>query len=588
MANTSTVYGTFLDAQGNGRDSALVQFEPIGAPYISDADIITSNVISVTLDASGSFTGLTLVEGTYRVVLSDLDAFEILVPGDGSDNDIETLITSVLYPNSGSTGGTSGPTPVSQQIDSSESVTVSQAGDAYGARKRLVLFGEGPVSTTDLFYGLVATFAPDELVVTGNLNTSGAAGTIDAAIGQQFSSWIYPYSGSYGSGSPDSVNHFWYALGNEDWVPTNVTAVTDYFTFPNNERYYKASLPGGVIALFVLDSSASEPDGNTYSSTQGSWLQTQLAAATEKVKIVVFRDSPVASKTGYSFANMDWPFASWGATMVVASGVKFVERITLDGGIPLFLVGGAWEQSSADTVGTPLADSQYRYNSNPAFLVLDINAYSYRAFFVDTAGQILDDNSTVLTSSYKVKPAVITKPNSGLIHSTTGISADFGSADGQVLSGTDLYTAIQDGRLVRVTALPSISEVRATPWYKNCLFLVGDDPPSGIYYWNRAYGDFSLFIAPSFVTSYYSGARPVLDPPTFSPTGGKAAGTAINHGVSGVIFYVSVDGASFVTVDPADSNKVYFGVTEGPHWVAAYATKTGYEDSSIAVAQFNA
>src|SRR6266478_3011233 len=117
---------------------------------------------------------------------------------------------------------------------------------------------------------LVSSWNPDFVLTVGNNNyPSGAASTIDANIGQYYHSYISPYTGSYGAGATSYLN---------------------YFTLPNNERYYDFTV--GNIELFALDSSGAEPDGNTSTSTQGQWLQAQLAASTATWKLVYFQSPP--------------------------------------------------------------------------------------------------------------------------------------------------------------------------------------------------------------------------------------------------------------------------------------------------------
>jgi len=79
----------------------------------------------------------------------------------------------------------------------------------------------------------IMSWNPDFIVTAGDNNTpSGAAGTIDANIGQFFHSYIYPYTGSYGAGA--ATNLFFPALGNHDLMTTNAQPYLDYFTLPNN------------------------------------------------------------------------------------------------------------------------------------------------------------------------------------------------------------------------------------------------------------------------------------------------------------------------------------------------------------------
>ncbi len=131
---------------------------------------------------------------------------------------------------------------------------------------------------------LVKSWSPDFIVTVGDNNyPDGAASTIDANIGQYYHSFIYPYTGSYGAGA--TANRFFPCLGNHDWGdtypnPTGAQPYFDYFTLPNNERYY--DFVRGSVHFFAIDSDPNEPSGTSSTSTQGNWLKNKLAASTAK------------------------------------------------------------------------------------------------------------------------------------------------------------------------------------------------------------------------------------------------------------------------------------------------------------------
>lgn len=596
MALTSTIYGYFRNAENDALISTLVQFELQGAPLLSDGDLVVSNVVAFTTNASGYIgdtgvggdTVISLVTGTYRVVVSDVDAFYIFVPDDAGDYDISAIITSLDPTGSGSsTPSSSSSGSAALNLVSTQSVRHVSTGDPNETRKRIIFFGEGMIDISDRTYRLIQALDPDELVALGNLNTGGLAGTIDDNIGQPFHSWIHPYTGAHGAGSADSVNHFWYALGNQDWIPGNVTAVTNFFAFPNNERYYKVSLAGGNIALFIIDSNASEPDGNTAGSTQGLWLQTQLLAASEKVKLVCFRDSPYASRAGYSFVNMQWPLKSWGATAVIAAGVRFSERLNYDTDLPLFVAGGAWENSSAETIGTPLAASQFRYNSNPAILVLDINTNSISSKLMTLDGLVFDKYTLTLPADALTRSTVDLSVNNGLRHYADGIGVDNYFALGQVYNPVDVFFELMEGRVYVLsdadfTALTN--QVATKPWLKKSLFLVGENPFTNLYGWNAHTETFVVVIAPGSVSTTSVAALTVLDPPTITPSSGEAGGCRVQHVTAATELWIAIDGGDFFEAADLTDHYVYFG-TPGRHWVAAYARKATFADSSIVTAQ---
>src|SRR3954470_12738895 len=101
---------------------------------------------------------------------------------------------------------------------------------------------------------LVRSWNPDFVITTGDNNyDNGAASTIDPNIGQYYHDFIFPYTGSYGPGA--AYNKFFPALGNHDWVTAGATPYLNYFSLPNNERYY--DFMWGPVHLYSIDS-----DGN--------------------------------------------------------------------------------------------------------------------------------------------------------------------------------------------------------------------------------------------------------------------------------------------------------------------------------------
>jgi hypothetical protein len=143
---------------------------------------------------------------------------------------------------------------------------------------------------------LVGSWDPDFVITTGDNNyPDGAASTIDETIGKYYSQFIGNYQGSYGPGS--LTNRFWPSLGNHDWHTIRCSggscsgAYFDYFTLPNNERYYEVDL--GLVHLFAIDSDGDEPDGRRENSVQANWLQNRLTASTSCYNFVYFHHPPI-------------------------------------------------------------------------------------------------------------------------------------------------------------------------------------------------------------------------------------------------------------------------------------------------------
>src|SRR5262245_8735283 len=195
-------------------------------------------------------------------------------------------------------------------------------------------YGSGTSSERDVA-NLVSSWTPDLIITVGDNNyPDGAASTIDANIGQFYHSFIYPYTGSYGAGA--NVNRFFPSLGNHDWIASGAAPYLDYFSLPNNERYY--DFVRGTVHFFAIDSDTHEPSGTSSTSTQGNWLRTRLASSTAKWKIVYFHHAAYSSGEHGSSTWMQWPFQQWGATAVLSGHDHAYERVLING-FPYFVNG---------------------------------------------------------------------------------------------------------------------------------------------------------------------------------------------------------------------------------------------------------
>ena len=203
-------------------------------------------------------------------------------------------------------------------------------------------YGDAAQPETDVAE-MVNGWQVDFIVTVGDNNyPDGKASTMDENIGQYYHAYIHPYQGSYreparahphgvgwapgGDGRGAIENRFFPALGNHDWNTGSIEPHLDYFTLPGNERYYDVTW--GPVHLFVLDSNEQEPDGRTATSVQAQWLQAQLTASTSPWKLISLHHAPYSSggKHGDD-VEMQWPFAEWGATAVLAGHEHSYERI---------------------------------------------------------------------------------------------------------------------------------------------------------------------------------------------------------------------------------------------------------------------
>jgi glucose/arabinose dehydrogenase len=304
---------------------------------------------------------------------------------------------------------------------------------------------------------LVASWVPDLVLTVGDNNyPAGEASTIDANIGQYYHEFICPYTGVYGTGS--ATNRFFPALGNHDWAATNAQPHIDYFALPGNERYY--DFVQGPVHFFVLDSDASEPDGNTQSSTQGAWLQAALAASTSPWDIVLLHHPPYSSgATHGSTPELQWPFQQWGADAVLAGHDHTYERIVLNG-FPYFVngLGGAPIYDFA----TAVPGSQVRYNTDHGAMLVDATDTNIHLRFVTRSGTIID--------SYRLsKPWVPLDP--ARIHFqqvTGGLSSPIGitnAGDGSgrlfIIERSGRIRIVKDGVLLTTPFLDIQSAVKS-------------------------------------------------------------------------------------------------------------------------------
>jgi hypothetical protein len=269
---------------------------------------------------------------------------------------------------------------------------------------------------------LVKSWQPDFIITTGDNNyPNGEATTIDANIGQYFSDYIFPYDGSYSPGT--DTNRFFPSLGNHDWESGTVQPYLDYFPIDEsvvnlnssgNERYY--DFMQGPVHFFVLDSNRKEPDGTTSTSRQASWLQAQLAASTTPWQVVYFHHPPYSSSKHGSLERMQWPFAHWGADIVLSGHDHTYERLHIDD--ILYFVNGLGGRSTYPFY-TPVAGSQVRYNENyGAMLVAASEDYFNAEFYSITCDGELIDSYTIeadreAAGAVTVSPSLETQPHGG-------------------------------------------------------------------------------------------------------------------------------------------------------------------------------
>lgn len=217
------------------------------------------------------------------------------------------------------------------------------------------------VPAEDSVSRLVKGWNPEFIITCGDNNyPNGDYTTIDTNIGFFYHQYIFPYIGIY-SDSTDTatVNRFFPSLGNHDLLTLNGQPYYDYFTLPNNERYY--DFVWGNVHLFALNSNPSEPDGTSASSSQAGWLSGKLSSSVSKWKLIYFHHSAYSSGGKHGSSTwMQWPFDQWGATAVFGGHNHIYERLSVNG-IPYFVngIGGRYLYG----LGPPLPESIVQYNT---------------------------------------------------------------------------------------------------------------------------------------------------------------------------------------------------------------------------------
>jgi Calcineurin-like phosphoesterase len=276
-----------------------------------------------------------------------------------------------------------GPVDVRPDVPRDSSPIV--VGPPFWRSVRFAVFGDYGVASTDeaRVSNLVHSWNPDFIITTGDNDYTANIDGIDAVIGRYYSDFIGNYWGAYGPGS--RTTRFWPSPGNHDWDNAHLSAYTDYFTLPGNERYYDIGL--GLVHLFALDSDPREPDGTTADSVQARWLQSRLSQSTSCFNIVYFHHPAYSSGPHGSSFDMRWPFEQWGADVVLYGHDHVYERFEV-GQIPHFTVGlgGASPYSFVTT----LPETRAQYNSDFGALRVTAHRRGIRFEFINAGGTLID------------------------------------------------------------------------------------------------------------------------------------------------------------------------------------------------------
>lgn len=249
---------------------------------------------------------------------------------------------------------------------------------------------------------LVKGWQGSYIVTAGDNNyQDGSALTIDANVGRYYRNQIYPYKGSepLWAGEEDATaNKFWPSLGNHDLdAGFPPTPYLDYFTLPNNGRYY--SFIDGFVEWFVIDSGLNtagtlvETAGVSSVDFQAAWLQARLAASIARFKAVVWHHPGITSAATYwpgipQLVSLMGKLKEWGADVLFNGHAHNYERLDVDG-LPV-LINGAGGNALVGFHDPPVDESVIRYNAMFGAIKGSVTCDLMTLQFINTNGVVVD------------------------------------------------------------------------------------------------------------------------------------------------------------------------------------------------------
>ena len=510
--NVPTFTSTKNNISSRTRTIAQVAWNDIPSWTVLNAKWQTPNISSIVQEivnrpgwASGNSIAL-LVSGTGRRTAESFDgespaAPKLVIEFTTGDTPTPTQTpTETLTPTQTAT-----PTPTSTPVPAN-TIRFAVIGD----------YGNGSQAEQDVA-NLIASWAPDFIITTGDNNYPlGEAATIDQNIGQFYHEFIFPYAGAYGPGA--TIARYFPSLGNHDWDTINAQPYLDYFTLPGNERYY--DFIWGPVHFFAIDSDGREPDGNLSASTQGLWLQTQLAASNSPWNLVYMHYAPYSSGANHgSISALQWPYQIWGADAVLAGHDHTYERIVLSD-FPYFVNGLGGK--SIYNFSTPVVGSQVRYNGDYGAMLVEASAEHITFQFITRTGAVIDTytlgetaTATPTTTATATPTEIVTSTPTPTHTSTNTATPTETATDTPTPTATEAITLTATSTSTETPTLTATYTPTATP--SDTLTPTATDTPT--------LTTSSLTDTPTLTATYTPTATPsdtptptATDTPTSSPT----------------------------------------------------------------------
>jgi hypothetical protein len=231
---------------------------------------------------------------------------------------------------------------------------------------------------------LVDRLDPDYVLTTGDnvqtpLPVTGPA-RYDLVVGKHFCEFMADVvpGPNCPSGGDSPTNRFFPTPGNHDYDQGTIVNYLAYFNLPGagiqttstsgSELYYDARL--GPVHAFILDSEPAyqerylAPAQQAQTNAQKAWLQQALAASDAPWKVVLLHEPPYGSSATYgSETYVQWPYAQWGADLVLNGHAAVYERVHRDG---IVYVTNGLGGGTPSAFGTPIQGSVTRFNEDVA------------------------------------------------------------------------------------------------------------------------------------------------------------------------------------------------------------------------------
>ena len=375
--------------------------------------------------------------------------------------------------------------PSAARVTSAPTPSVSLAGST------VAVIGDYGVDTSAEanVASLVASWGPAAIVTVGdNYYTSGGSGTgkYDLVVGKYYCAYLKgAASGTNCAGGTADVNRFFPATGNHDYSDGLIANYTAYFALPGTELVYSQVV--GDVEFFFIDSEACL-SSSTELDAEKSWLQSAMGSSTAAWQVVVFHHPPYSSSSTHgSTPSMQWPFATWGADLVLTGHDHTYERLS-SGGLTYVVdgLGGAGRYS----FGTALPESLVRYNANWGALKLVSSATSLVGTFVSLGGTVQD---TFTIGTTPVPPGAFAKSapssNAKNVSRTPTLSwaASTGAASYEYCYDTTVNGACNGSWVstgtTRSATLPTLLAKKAYEWQVRAVNGDGTTSANGGTWW---------------------------------------------------------------------------------------------------------